>query len=148
MKYRNKNIVFPNLKIYGVNQDLCDKIWEAIHLAGRIIFIKQPMFSDAFYELNNIEKKTGRRWHLQLWNQLFIYFFKYICGQITVGVQSVYPEPDHIHYTVIAVTLRLCRTFVVYVEFVHKQRVYSHNQFLYDVNWCDVHDTLHIPPKK
>jgi hypothetical protein len=47
-----------------------------------------------------------------------MYFFKCLSGQLTECVQSVYPEPDYIHYTVTAVILELCRTFEVCVEFV------------------------------
>jgi hypothetical protein len=77
------------------------------------------------YEISGIEEKTSLRRYLQLWNELFIYFFKYLCGQFTEGVQSVYPVPDYIHYTVIAVIVGLCRTFEVCFEFAQKQRVFA-----------------------
>jgi hypothetical protein len=70
-----------------------------------------------------------------------------LCGQFTEGVQSVYPEPDYIHYTVIRVSVGLRRAFEICLN-LFKSSAYSHNQFLSGVNWGGLHDTLHIGPKK
>jgi hypothetical protein len=86
-----------------------------------------------FYEVHDIEEKTDLTWHLQLLNELFIYFFKYLCGQFTEGVQSVYPEPDYNHCTVTGVTVGLCRTLEICVQFVQKQHVFARVPL-----WCQL----------
>jgi hypothetical protein len=32
-----------------MNQDLCDKLWRSVDLGGKIIFVKQLMFSNATF---------------------------------------------------------------------------------------------------
>jgi hypothetical protein len=100
------------------------------------------------HDLRDIEDETGLKSYLQLRNDLCIYLFKYVCRQFTESVQSVYPEPDYIHYAVIAVIVGLCRKFGVCVGFVQNRRVYSHSQFLSGVNWGSVCISLQMPPKK
>jgi hypothetical protein len=118
-----------------MNQDLCDKLWGARDLAGKIISSGAThVLWHVVHELHDIEEKTGLRWYLQLLNELFLYFFKYLCGQFRESVQSVYPETDYIHYTVIAVTVGLCRTFEVCVEFAQKQRVFAQSV----PPWCQL----------
>lgn len=137
------NISIIYTRLYRMNQDLCNKLWEVIDLVGRIIFCQATYaLWCVIYELHNIKEKT-----VQLWNELLIYFFKYLCGQFT-GVQSMYPEPDYIHYTIIAVIIGLCRTLEVCIEFVQKQPVFTQSVLHWcQLGWYTLHSS-HAPKQK